>query len=156
MKQRTNRLQTIKRIIREQRIDSQETLLKHLLEEGYNVTQATLSRDLKTLKVGKVSEGANGYHYTLPGESEAGGPDRAFLLDFQRGYVGIEFSGNIGVIRTLTGHADSVAIALDNLHIDEILGTVAGDDTVIVIFREGADGDAVFRELRTRFPELEG
>ena len=120
------------------------------------MTQATLSRDLKALKVGKVSEGHDGYHYTLTGENGFEDPDQAFILDFQRGFVGVEFSGNLGVIRTLTGHADSVAIALDSLHIDEVLGTVAGDDTVIVIFREGADGDTVFRELRSKFPELEG
>ncbi len=120
------------------------------------MTQATLSRDLKTLKVGKVSEGHDGYHYTLTGEGGFEEPEQAFIQDFQRGFVGVEFSANLGVIRTLTGHADSVAIALDSLHIDDILGTVAGDDTVVAIFREGADGDAVFKELRSRFPELEG
>jgi transcriptional regulator of arginine metabolism len=155
VKERQTRLKTIRRIIRNNRIASQETLLGFLEEEGFAVTQATLSRDLKLLKVGKVSEGTNGYYYTLPGEDERRESEKSFIQDFQRGYVSLEFSGNIGVVRTLTGHANSVALALDNLNFEEILGTVAGDDTVFIVMRAGVQPETIVAKLRKKVPDLE-
>lgn len=155
MKERSSRLKAIKRIIRAHKINSQETLLGFLREEGFHVTQATLSRDLKLLKVGKQSEGTDGYFYTLPSEEERKEAERNYVLDFQRGYVSLESSGSIAVVRTLNGHADSVAIALDNMGIAEILGTVAGNDTVLVVVREGIDRDRFVEILRERVPDFE-
>lgn len=155
MKERQQRLQLIKRILKEQRITSQEQLLGFLQREGYNVTQATLSRDLKLLKVGKVSAGAEGYAYTLPSEEERRESERSYVEDFQRGYVSFALSGPVAVVRTLTGHADSVAIALDNLGIPEILGTVAGNDTVIAVVREGTTKGTLFSALRAKIGDLE-
>lgn len=155
MKERSSRLKAIKRIIRAHKINSQENLLGYLREEGFHVTQATLSRDLKLLKVGKQSEGTNGYFYTLPSEEERREAERNYVLDFQRGYVSLEFSGSLAVVRTLNGHADSVAIALDNMGIQEILGTVAGNDTVLVVVREGIDRDQFIEILRERVPDFE-
>jgi transcriptional regulator of arginine metabolism len=155
VKERSSRLKAIKRIIRAHKINSQENLLGFLREEGFHVTQATLSRDLKLLKVGKQSEGTNGYFYTLPSEEERREAERNYVLDFQRGYVSLEFSGSLAVVRTLNGHADSVAIALDNMGIQEILGTVAGNDTVLVVVREGIDRDQFIEILRERVPDFE-
>ncbi len=155
MKERQVRLKAIRRIIKNNRISSQETLLGFLQSEGYTVTQATLSRDLKLLKVGKVSEGTSGYYYTLPGEDDRRESERSYIQDFQRGYVSLEFSGNIGVVRTLTGHANSVALALDNLNMEETLGTIAGDDTVLIILREGVKADDFIDKLREKIPDLE-
>lgn len=155
MKERSSRLKAIKRIIRTHKINSQENLLGYLREEGFHVTQATLSRDLKLLKVGKQSEGTHGYFYTLPSEEERKEAERNYVLDFQRGYVSLESSGSIAVVRTLNGHADSVAIALDNMGIAEILGTVAGNDTVIVVVREGIDRDRFVDIIRERVPDFE-
>ncbi len=155
MKERPLRLQAIKKIIRSNRITSQEQLLRHLGDEGYRVTQATLSRDLKLLKVGKVAQGPNGYTYTLPSEEERRESERSYVQDFLRGYVSIEFSGTVAVVRTLTGHADSVGFALDNLSIGDILGTVAGNDTVIVVLREGTDRESFLRQLKAKAPEFE-
>lgn len=155
MRERSSRLKAIKRIIRNHKINSQENLLGYLRDEGFHVTQATLSRDLKLLKVGKQSEGTNGYFYTLPSEEERREAERNYVLDFQRGYVSLEFSGTIAVARTLNGHADSVAIALDNMGIAEILGTVAGNDTVLVVVREGIDREKFIEILRERVPDFE-
>jgi transcriptional regulator of arginine metabolism len=155
VKERSSRLKAIKRIIRTHKINSQEKLLGYLRQEGFHVTQATLSRDLKLLKVGKQSEGTNGYFYTLPSEEERKEAERNYVLDFQRGYVSLEISGSIAVVRTLNGHADSVAIALDNMGIAEILGTVAGNDTVIVVVREGVDRDQFVDIIRERVPDFE-
>lgn len=155
MKERQQRLQLIKRILKEQRITSQEQLLGFLQREGFNVTQATLSRDLKLLKVGKVSAGAEGYAYTLPSEEERRESERSYVEDFQRGYVSFALSGTVAVVRTLTGHADSVAIALDNLGVPEILGTVAGNDTVLAVVREGTTKDVLLSALRGKVEDLE-
>lgn len=129
-------------------------LLNHLKDEGFSVTQATLSRDLKLLKVGKISEGSNGYYYTLPTEEELRESETNYLMDLRRGFISIEFSGNLAIIRTITGHADTVGIALDNLGLDEVLGTVAGDDTVLVVLREGTVKDHLLASLTERVPEL--
>ncbi len=155
VKERTLRLKAIKKIIKKNRIQSQESLLRYLEEQDFSVTQATLSRDLKILKVGKVSEGTQGYYYTLPSDEERRESERNYVQDFQRGYVSLDFSANLAVVRTLVGHAVSVAIALDNLGLDDILGTVAGDDTVIAVLREGIGPKQLIARLKGKIPELE-
>jgi transcriptional regulator of arginine metabolism len=154
LKDRAERLKSVRQIIKNHRINSQEMLLEHLRERGFTVTQATLSRDLKLLKVGKISEGSDGYYYTLPTEEELRENKRNYAQDLRRGFISLEFSGNLAIVRTLTGHADTVGIALDNIGVHEILGTVAGDDTVLVVFREGTDADAVRRQIRELVPEI--
>jgi transcriptional regulator of arginine metabolism len=129
-------------------------LLNHLKDEGFSVTQATLSRDLKLLKVGKISEGSSGYYYTLPTEEELRESEHNYLMDLRRGFISIEFSGNLAIIRTITGHADTVGIALDNLGLDVVLGTVAGDDTVLVVLRDGTGSQEFVEQLNERIPEL--
>lgn len=141
-------------IIKTHRITSQEMLLSHLKAEGFGVTQATLSRDLKLLKVGKVSEGSSGYYYTLPTEEELRESETNYVADLRRGFISIEFSGNLAILRTITGHADTVGIALDNLGMEDILGTVAGDDTVLIVLREGATKESVIAQLAERVPEI--
>jgi transcriptional regulator of arginine metabolism len=155
VKERQLRLKAIKRIIKNSRINSQDILLKFLRDDGFNVTQATLSRDLKLLKVGKVSEGREGYYYTLPSEDERRESEKSYISDFSRGYVSLEFSGNLAVVRTLIGHADTVGIAMDNLNIPEILGTIAGKDTVIAVIREGTGREEFLAKLKSKVPELE-
>ncbi len=155
MKERAQRLKAVKKIIRENLVTSQEELLRFLQEHGYNITQATLSRDLKVLKVAKLSRGSEGYYYALPSEEERKESERNYVYDFTRGYVSIKFSHNIGVIRTLNGHADSVAIALDNLIDDVVLGTIAGDDTVLAVLDQNATADEFMSSLRRYVPELE-
>lgn len=155
MKERSERLQSIKKIIRDHHITSQDELLDHLHRVGFRITQATLSRDLKLLQVGKIARGREGYHYTLPSEEELRESEANFISDLQRGYVSLEFSSNVGVMRTLTGHADSVAIALDNLFTRYVLGTIAGDDTVIMVLRPETDPALLQKKLRESIPGIE-
>ena len=154
MKDRADRLKAVRQIIKQHRINSQEMLLDHLRDEGFSVTQATLSRDLKVLKVGKISEGSNGYYYTLPTEEELRESQLNYAQDLKRGFISMEFSGNLAIVRTLTGHADTVGIALDNVGIREIIGTVAGDDTVLLVIREDAHPEEIRSQLRELVPEL--
>lgn len=155
MRERQNRLAKIKELMKTNRIDSQEMLLELLTKEGYNVTQATLSRDLKMLKVGKISDGWSGYYYALPENELISESEKSYIQDVRRGVLSIEFSRNIGVIKTRQGHADSVALALDILAIPEILGTVAGDDTIFVILREGMTKEDLTESFKTRIPEID-
>jgi transcriptional regulator of arginine metabolism len=156
MKERLARLKAVRKLIKTYRIESQETLLGHLLKEGFIVTQATLSRDLKLLKVGKISDGHNGYVYSLPGDEERQENERAYIYDFLRGYVSIDWSGNMIVIKTYSGHSDSVALAVDNLGLDDALGTIAGrDNTVFVVLREGITGEDFMAKMKESIPELE-
>ena len=156
MKERLTRLKTIRKLIKTYRIESQEALLGYLSREGFDVTQATLSRDLKLLKVGKLSDGHNGYVYTLPGDEERQESEQTVVQDFLRGYISIEFSGNIVVIKTYSGHSDVVARAIDSMSFDEILGTVAGSDTCVVLcLREGVSGDDFLDTLKLKIPELD-
>ncbi len=155
MKERTTRLKAIKKLIKNNRIKSQEELLGHLLTEGFEVTQATLSRDLKLLKVGKLSDGHAGYVYTLPGEDEKGENEELFVQDFLRGYVSIEWNATTVVIKTFSGQANSVANALDSLNLEEILGTVAGDNCIFASLREGISGEQFIKVLKKHIPNLD-
>lgn len=155
MKQRYNRLSVVKDLISKNRIDNQDALLQMLKEEGFDVTQATLSRDLKMLKVGKISDGWSGYYYSLPQNELVEDNEKSYILDVRRGIISIEFSGNIGVIKTRSGHANSVAYALDALGIPEILGTLAGDDTIFVLLREGMTKEDLLEDFREKIPEID-
>ena len=155
LKERLNRLKTVRKLIKNYRIESQEELLGYLQKEGFEVTQATLSRDLKLLKVGKVSDGHAGYVYTLPDDEDRRESELIYVQDFMRGYVSIDFSGNIVVIKTFGGHADAVSNALDALNMDEILGTVAGDNCIFACLREGVTGPQFMKSLKQRIPDIE-
>ena len=156
MKERLARLKAIKKLIKNYRVESQEALLQYLEKDGFIVTQATLSRDLKLLKVGKVSDGHNGYYYTLPGDDERKESEKSYIQDFLRGYISIDWAGNLVVVKTFSGHSDSVALALDNLNLDDVLGTIAGrDNTVFVAIREGTSGEEFLAQMKEKIPELE-
>jgi transcriptional regulator of arginine metabolism len=156
VKERLARLKAIRKLIKTYRIESQETLLGHLQKEGFAVTQATLSRDLKRLKVGKIPDDHNGYIYSLPGDDEGQETEPAYIHDFLRGYVSIEWSGNLVAIKTYSGHSDSVALAVDNLGLDVVLGTISGrDNMVFVCLREGITGEDFMSRMKESIPELE-
>jgi transcriptional regulator of arginine metabolism len=155
LKERLTRLKTVRRLIKNYRIESQEELLGYLQKEGFEVTQATLSRDLKLLKVGKISDGHAGYVYTLPDDDERRESEHIFVQDFLRGYVSIEYSGNIVVIKTFGGHADAVSQALDAFAMEEIIGTIAGENCIFICLREGVSGEQFIKALKLRIPELE-
>lgn len=132
MTTKTERLNAICRILQAADISSQEELLKRLNQEGFSVTQATLSRDIRSLKVIKV-HGANGsYAYKQPSPQA---PDKTKDEALRPGRI--EFSGNLAVIKTRPGYAMGLASDIDDQAPREILGTIAGDDTILVIPREG-------------------
>ncbi len=156
MKERLERLKSIRSLIKANRMDSQEKLLQLLSEVGINVTQATLSRDLKYLKVGKVSDGNAGYYYTIPSDEEKRESERHYSQDFIRGYVSIDWNASMAVVRTFSGHSDSVALAIDNMGLDEVLGTIAGRDNVVFVsLKEGVSGEDFIAVMKKKIPELD-
>lgn len=154
MKNRTQRQLTIKKIIGSMAIDSQEKLLNELHSQGYDMTQATLSRDLKILKVAKVPNGKKGYRYIIPEGITASQPvNKAnFLAD---GFRDIQFSGNLAIIKTQPGYASSIAVVLDSAEPYEILGTIAGDDTILIVMREGITRGDLINSLILIMPKLQ-
>jgi len=156
VKERLARLNAVRKLIKASKIKSQDTLLKYLQDEGFVVTQATLSRDLKVLKVGKISDGQGSYIYSLPGDDDRREPERTYIHDFLQGYISIDWSGNIVVVKTYSGHSDPVSLALDSMDFKEVLGTIAGrDNTVAVFLREGVTGEDFMKRLKEIIPNLE-
>lgn len=159
MKNKEERFELIRKIISSEVISNQDDLQLRLHSMGMEVTQATLSRDLKSLQVIKVSDAKVGYAYRLPSEDllhsapgEANSSRLNFLAD---GVLGLEFSGNLGVIKTLPGFAPSTALAIDESGCGGILGTIAGDDTILVVLRDGVGRNDVIKALVAVMPKLE-
>lgn len=146
IKEKARRLEAIKLLVSSKEIGSQEELLDELRKEGFVLTQATLSRDLKQLKVAKAASMNGNYLYVLPNETmyrRIHTPLKGTDMSHSSGIIGINFSGNVGVIHTRPGYASSVAYNIDNAEIPEILGTIAGDDTIFIVIRDGSDHNAV-------------
>jgi len=153
---KNERLSAVKRIIARGAVGSQETLISLLRREGFVATQATLSRDLKRLGIGKAPRPDGGYTYVLTSEEPVPATDQTFIQDFARGFLSLEFSGPLGLIRTLPGHANSVAAALDHMRVPEVLGTIAGDDTILVVPRNGVSPARLIKALKARIPGFQG
>lgn len=150
MKTKTRRLEAIKLLVSSKELGSQEELLRELKAEGFELTQATLSRDLKQLKVAKAASLNGNYLYVLPNETmyrRVHTPLKASEMMTSSGILSINFSGNMGVIHTRPGYASSVAYNIDNADIQEIMGTIAGDDTIFIVIREGSDRNAVIQAI---------
>ncbi len=158
MSTKQQRLEAICQIIQSEAIRNQEELLKHLEMQGFQFTQATLSRDIKHLKIAKAHDGADNYVYTLPDQIRVpGAGNQGRVLDTKpaTGYRNIEFSGNLAVLKTRPGYAMGIASDIDAKAPREILGTIAGDDTILLIPREGISREGVIKALSQFIPEIE-
>ena len=158
MKLKSDRIEVLKMLISSNDLGSQEEVLEALAKEGFQVTQATLSRDFKQLKVAKAASMNGKYVYVLPNETmykRVASPRLASEMLCIPGYRSINFSGNMGVIRTRPGYASSIAYNIDNSHIDEILGTIAGDDTIFIVIKEGATQEQIIKGLSGIVPGME-
>ena len=157
MKVKNNRLEALRLIISSQQLGSQDELLTALQKEGFKLTQATLSRDLKQLKVAKAASMSGNYVYVLPNETmykRVSTPNSIREMLKVPGFVSINFSGNIGIIKTRPGYASSIAWNIDNSDIPEILGTIAGDDTIFIVIKEGIKHKEVIEALSDVVPNM--
>lgn len=132
---KVKRQSKILEIIRNNEICTQEELAERLNAEGFNVTQATVSRDIRELGITKISAGRGRQKYGVISNDD-GLVNEKFKRVFKDGVTSIDFAGNIIVIKTLTGMAMAVAAALDAMENTEIIGTIAGDDTVFCVTKD--------------------
>lgn len=139
------RQQAVLDVIRKSRVHSQDELRQLLLERGIDVTQATLSRDLHELRIAKLPRAEGESFYAAPAESVMASPDLESLLPHLM--VSAEGVGNLIVVKTLVGGAQAVAEAIDMEDWPEVLGTLAGDDTILVIIRDAAGRDALIERI---------
>lgn len=134
--------------IRERDIETQEELAEVLRVEGIDVTQATISRDIKELGMIKVPTPQGGYRYALPFDRALSDVLKQAERIFTDSVLKIDYAENLVVIRTLSGRAQAVAAALDELSWREVVGTVAGDDSILVVVRQRQVVEALVEKLQ--------
>ena len=151
MNTKAQRLSIIRKIIRTEFISSQEELITRLHQHGVQITQSTLSRDLKFMHIAKVPHKEKGYIYVLPNNAHS---DLDVSTNVSDNILDIAFSGNMCVITTKPGYASAISVPIDSRVIPEILGTIAGDNTILLILREGFQMDSLMEQLYSIFPSL--
>lgn len=154
MKNKYSRLSATRVIIEGERINSQDELLKRLHALGYECTQATLSRDLKELGITKVATVGGDCIYALPQQVSALRAESMRSMLVRDAIVSIGFSVNIAVVKTHPGYAAGLAGDIDRCGLQSVLGTVAGDDTVLLVIKNGYKKHDVLMELERIIPEL--
>lgn len=157
MKNRRQRIEKIIELIKNNCISSQEELAEMLFKYGYHVTQATLSRDLKMLKTTKVPTDRGTYIYILPDNNmikdqllAKGASD--ITPNFQSGFISLQISGNIAVIKTRNGYASGLAYDIDVSNSKEILGTIPGSDTIIAVLAENTSRERIIDTFSKLLP----
>jgi transcriptional regulator of arginine metabolism len=151
MNSKTQRLSIIRKIIRSEYISSQEELIARLEECGVQVTQSTLSRDLKFMQVAKVPNKEKGYVYVLPNSAIS---DHQISTNITDNITNIAFSANLCVITTKPGYASAISVPIDSKGIPDVLGSIAGDNTILLVLREDLSKSRLMAELTMLFPSI--
>lgn len=146
------RLQVIRMIVANSSIENQEQLSAEMFKAGFQTTQTMLSRDLKQLRISKVRTRSGKCLYALPGSVQVYPTETREEVNATKWRL--EFSSNIAVMHTPPGHASLVAYNIDETTIPEILGTIAGDDTVMIVMAEDARREDVAHALQDILPQL--
>ena len=145
---KNRRHKVIREIVEQQQIETQYQLTEELQKHGFNVTQATISRDIKEIGLIKVAAGDNSFRYNLPTGIIAGNSfDRAKRM-LRENMLKVEVSHFLVVLKTLPGSAQAVAFCLDGLGWKELVGCVAGDDTILLVTRESEDARILAENLQ--------
>lgn len=134
-------------VIEKQAIETQEELAEALRQRGIKATQATVSRDIRELRLLKVLTPSGTYKYATADKAESGLTDR-FARMLKESLLSVASSGHLIVVKTLSGSANMAAEALDSLHWQEILGSLAGDNTLLLIIREDASAADVVARIQ--------
>lgn len=144
---KTRRHAKILELIREYPVDTQEELLRRLREDGFNVTQATVSRDIKELRLLKTPTGDGKYKYSAAKESTKDFSSKFYSL-LADSSVSIQYACNLVVIKCLTGMAQAVCAAMDSMHWEGVVGTLAGDDTIFIACKNETNAEQLVNELK--------
>lgn len=139
----------IREVITSNEIETQDELVDFLKSEGFNVTQATVSRDIKELHLVKVPMIDGRYKYSLPADQRFN-PLQKLKRALMDAFVKVDSAGHMLVMKTLPGNANAIGALIDNLDWDEILGTICGDDTILIICKSAEQTD----EISQRFLDM--
>lgn len=145
---KSGRQEKIVALVSKYEIETQESLICMLRKEGYDVTQATVSRDIRELKLTKVLTSRGSYRYVLPSKNEQQESFK-FNTALVESIRNVDFACNIVVLKTYPGMANAVATGLDSIESPDILGCVAGDDTIIVIAQNNDKAKDISEKIRT-------
>lgn len=153
MKDKIERKRAIMRIISKRKVSSQDELLSLLRGEGIEATQATLSRDLKSMKVVKMHSPTEGYFYSVPEDLRHVVPDTD-AKHTMAGILSLAMSGQLCVFKTRPGYANMLGAIIDGNNPEGVMGTVAGDDALLVVLREGTNHRDVLASMELFLPGL--
>ncbi len=134
-----SRHSAIIRLISDKAIETQGQLTDYLLKEGFKVTQATVSRDIKELRLIKISDRHDNYHYALPGKETDSDIRTRYAAVLTHSVITIQSAGNLVVVKTIPGSAQGCAMAIETLNFDGIVGVIAGDDTMFIAMNSEKD-----------------
>ena len=148
---KSKRQSKIMEIISGRNVETQEQLLELLQEEGFRCTQATISRDIKELRIVKELTNLGSYRYTASAGEPAGSFSARLNTIFRECVTSVDYAQNIIIIRTLPGLAQAVGSALDSMDHENVVGSIAGDDTVVIIMRNAATAERLCTHLRRSY-----
>ena len=154
---RNDRLAALRLVILNNQLASHEEVMQALARQNIEVTQPTVSRDLRYLQVAKATNSDGKQYYVLPNENDyrrQHRPEPKKDLPLVTGFESIQFSGNMAVMRTRPGFASSIASNIDAAALPDVLGTIAGDDTIFIVIREGASHLNIMDELSAVLPDM--
>lgn len=137
----------IREIIETKDIETQDELLEELTKAGFSTTQATISRDIREMKLLKVANGNGKQKYTLIQNANTGVTDKYHQV-LSAGILNIDYAGNMIVVRTVSGMAMAVAAALDNMNLQGVMGCIAGDDTIFCAVRSEEFCKEIIAEIK--------
>ena len=144
---KTKRQTKILELIQKHDIETQEELSAYLTRDGYQVTQATVSRDIRELKLTKIAMDNGRQRYAVLSDADTGMAERLVRV-LREGFVSMDYAGNILVIKTVSGMASAVGAAVDAIKLSEIIGSIAGDDTLMCVIRTEEDAVNIMNKLR--------
>lgn len=144
---KTKRQTKILELIQKYDIETQEELSAYLTRDGFQVTQATVSRDIRELKLTKIAMDNGRQRYAVLSDADTGMAERLVRV-LREGFVSMDYAGNILVIKTVSGMASAVGAAVDAIKLSEIIGSIAGDDTLMCVIRTEEDAVNIMNKLR--------
>ena len=145
---KSKRQEKILQLIHDHDIETQEQLLSELREAGFQTTQATISRDIKQLHLMKAPDGMGGYRYAVSAQMPKLNFEEKLQTIFRECVVSAENAQNLAIIKTMNGMANAAAFALDSMQDTDIVGTLAGDDTVLLVFHDSAHAADFCEQVR--------
>ena len=145
---KSKRQEKILELIADHSVQTQEQLLAELNEAGFSTTQATISRDIKQLHLMKAPDGMGGYRYAVSAQMPKLNFEEKLQTIFRECVVSAENAQNLAIIKTMNGMANAAAFALDSMQDTDIVGTLAGDDTVLLVFHDSAHAADFCEQVR--------